>query len=71
MPKDPVCGMDVRDDKTGIRSDFRGQTYHFCSDRCKSTFDQDPQHYANLRYDNRTDRQSRNRNKGQDDRPLR
>lgn len=69
MPRDPVCGMDVKDDKKSIRSDFRGQTYHFCSDRCKSTFDQDPQNFASPGDDNRPDGQGRNRNR--DNRPLR
>lgn len=42
--KDPVCGMDVGDDATS--SDFDGETYRFCSDSCKESFDQDPGKYV-------------------------
>ena len=39
MPRD-LCGMNVRRDES-LQSEFRGQTYHFCSDRCLATFEQD------------------------------
>ncbi len=71
MPRDPVCGMDVKDDKNSITSDFRGQTYHFCSDKCKNMFDQDPEKFLNPRDDNKPGRQNRNRNTDPDNRPLR
>ncbi len=45
--KDPVCGMSVDPGGTGThKSDFRGQTYYFCSDQCKGLFDKSPEHYA-------------------------
>jgi len=45
VAKDPVCGMDVREeDAVGI-SDFRGQRYFFCSLACKKAFDEDPEKY--------------------------
>ncbi len=44
--KDPVCGMSV-DPKTakGGASTFDGQTYYFCSPKCKLKFDQNPSQY--------------------------
>lgn len=40
--KDPVCGMMVNPDKAAGKSEFKGQTYYFCSADCKSQFDGDP-----------------------------
>jgi YHS domain-containing protein len=44
--KDPVCGMTV--DKASARwtSAYRGTTYFFCSESCKTAFDKDPAKYA-------------------------
>lgn len=41
---DPVCGMEVRDDK--IESTHLGRTFHFCSEHCKEAFNRDPGKYA-------------------------
>jgi Cu+-exporting ATPase len=47
--KDPVCGMEV-DVKAavaaGLRSDYKGKTFYFCSDDCKKKFDKEPANYA-------------------------
>lgn len=42
----PVCGMsiDVGDDTPSSR--YEGVTYYFCSEACKTTFDQDPAKYV-------------------------
>ena len=46
MTKDPVCGMEV-DEKTATnKSEYKGQTYYFCSPGCKNAFDKDPEKYA-------------------------
>ncbi len=45
MVKDPVCGMDV-DPKTTEKSDYKGQTYYFCSKGCKATFDKNPEKFV-------------------------
>ena len=42
--KDPVCGMSVTADK-GIFSDLAGTRYLFCSIKCKTKFDLDPERY--------------------------
>ncbi len=47
MAKDPVCGMTVKEER-GLRSDYKGQTYYFCSDFCKNLFEKDPERYIVL-----------------------
>jgi YHS domain-containing protein len=47
--EDPVCGMDVDQAKAkaaGLTSEFRGQTYYFCSTEDKAKFDKEPTKYS-------------------------
>jgi len=46
MTKDPVCGMDVVPKQAAGKSEYLGQTYHFCSAGCKKAFDKEPAKYA-------------------------
>jgi YHS domain-containing protein len=46
MAKDPVCGMEVDEKTAAGKSEYKGQTYYFCSPGCKRTFDQHPEKYA-------------------------
>ncbi len=41
--KDPVCGMDVIPEKSAGQTEYKGQTYHFCSEHCLKKFKQHPQ----------------------------
>jgi Cu+-exporting ATPase len=43
--KDLVCGMDVESTAAG-RSEYKGQTYHFCGSKCKEKFDKNPEQYV-------------------------
>lgn len=44
--KDPVCGM-VIDERDAVgTSEFNGTRYYFCSQDCKTEFDENPQDYA-------------------------
>ncbi|WP_404362817.1 heavy metal translocating P-type ATPase [Marinobacter sp.] len=43
--KDPVCGMSVDPHEAEHRSQHEGKTWYFCSSRCKSRFDEDPEQY--------------------------
>lgn len=43
--KDPVCGMDIDPATAAGRSEYKGQTYYFCSLGCKKDFDKDPETY--------------------------
>jgi Cu+-exporting ATPase len=44
--KDPVCGMQVEPAKAAATSEYRGQTYYFCSPGCKAKFDANPSQYV-------------------------
>ena len=44
--KDPVCGMVIDDKATVGSSEYQGQRYYFCSQDCKSEFDENPGEYA-------------------------
>lgn len=46
MAKDPVCGMDVDEKTAAGKSEYKGQTYYFCSTGCKKTFDKEPEKYV-------------------------
>ncbi len=43
--KDPVCGMDVTPEDAAGKSEYKGQTYYFCSTGCKKSFDKEPEKY--------------------------
>lgn len=43
--KDPVCGMSVDPHTAEHRSQHAGKTWHFCSDRCRSKFDEAPEQF--------------------------
>jgi len=42
--RDPVCGM--RTDADGPSETYESETYHFCSETCRRTFDGTPGEYA-------------------------
>ncbi|MFW6322533.1 MAG: heavy metal translocating P-type ATPase [Guyparkeria sp.] len=42
---DPVCGMQVDPATSEHRSEYDGETYHFCSSGCRERFDEDPERY--------------------------
>jgi Cu(I)/Ag(I) efflux system membrane fusion protein len=44
--KDPVCGMDV-DPKSPdtLKTQYRGETYYFCAEACKKSFETNPGKY--------------------------
>lgn len=44
MAKDIVCGMPV-DPKNAEKSEYKGQTFYFCSKGCKAQFDKNPEKY--------------------------
>ena len=43
--KDPVCGMQVVQGTAAGTSEYREQTYYFCSRACKAAFDKSPEKY--------------------------
>ena len=46
MVKDPVCGMLVEPKTGAAATDYKGQTYYFCSKGCKAQFDKHPDQYV-------------------------
>ena len=46
MAIDPVCKMQVAEDKAAGKSEYNGKTYYFCALGCKAKFDRDPQQYV-------------------------
>src|SRR6267142_2735667 len=45
MALDPVCGMSVDPAKAAGSFDYKGTTYHFCSQHCAHRFKADPERY--------------------------
>jgi len=43
--KDLVCGMDIDPAAAAGKSEYKGQTYYFCSLGCKKSFDKEPEKY--------------------------
>lgn len=45
--KDLVCGMDVdpKSPKT-LKTQYKGETYYFCSETCKKSFEANPEKYV-------------------------
>ena len=46
---DPVCGMKVKVDGSTLSATHLGQTYYFCSSKCRDKFRAEPAHYATHR----------------------
>ena len=40
MMKDPVCGMDVKEENSALLLHFGHETFYFCSNECKETYAQ-------------------------------
>ncbi len=51
-PRDPVCGMTVREDSPR-RHEHEGRVYRFCSDRCRERFAAEPARYLDADADAR------------------
>ncbi|WP_258084197.1 YHS domain-containing protein [Thermococcus thermotolerans] len=47
MPIDPVCGMEVSED-TGLKVEYGGKVYYFCSPGCKAEFEANPEKYIGM-----------------------
>ena len=52
--KDPVCDMDVTPETAAGKSEYKGQTYYFCSLGCKKSFDKEPEKYIGKSEDEHT-----------------
>ncbi len=45
MPIDPVCQMEVAEDPARPRAEHAGQSYYFCCDGCRESFEKAPEKY--------------------------
>ena len=45
LPIDPVCGMTVDPERAKVSAEWRGITYYFCCDGCRTKFNGDPGGY--------------------------
>ena len=45
MAIDPVCKMNVDEEKAIATSEYRGKQYYFCAVGCKKAFDKNPEDY--------------------------
>ena len=46
MAKDLVCGMNVDEKTAQWTSEYEGNTYYFCAERCKQVFDKKPERFV-------------------------
>ena len=46
MTRDHVCHMEVDERTAPATYDYEGDTYYFCSQRCKEKFAGDPESYV-------------------------
>jgi len=46
--KDPVCGMDITKEHALVFT-YNDETYYFCSEKCRHTFEQSPESYTQKR----------------------
>lgn len=45
MAKDPVCGMEVDEEKADT-IEYKGKKYYFCCPACKFAFKRNPKQFA-------------------------
>jgi YHS domain-containing protein len=45
MAIDPVCKMQIDENKAVSTSEHKGKKYYFCAVGCKKAFDQNPEKY--------------------------
>jgi YHS domain-containing protein len=46
MVIDPVCKMQIDENKAVGKSEYQGKTFYFCASSCKAKFDANPQQYV-------------------------
>ncbi len=46
MAKDPICGMDVKEEEAAATYEYKDKTYYFCAVGCKERFAQDPERFT-------------------------
>ena len=44
MAIDPVCKMEVSPESAAASLEWQGETFYFCSDNCRNTFEVSPEY---------------------------
>jgi Cu+-exporting ATPase len=45
MAVDPICGMEVDEERAAATYEYEDKTYYFCAVACKERFAQSPEKY--------------------------
>ena len=45
MAIDPICHMEVDENATDLKVEYKGKTYYFCAPGCRTRFEEDPEKY--------------------------
>ena len=45
MAKDPVCHMEVDENKAAAKHEHGGETYYFCAKACQEKFAKNPERF--------------------------
>jgi Cu+-exporting ATPase len=45
MAKDPICGMEVKEEEAAATYEYQGKTYYFCALGCQEKFAQNPEQF--------------------------
>jgi YHS domain-containing protein len=48
VARDPVCSMEVDEEKAPAKTDYKAQTYYFCAPGCRVAFEKDPEKYLRM-----------------------
>jgi YHS domain-containing protein len=46
---DPVCNMTIKPGGTEIKAIINGETYYFCAESCRKSFEENPQKFLDLK----------------------
>jgi len=66
--KDPVCNMDVSPDDAAASFEYEGETYYFCSEKCRDKFQSDPKAVLEKKEEKKAERKEEKQSPGGDER---
>lgn len=49
MVIDPICLTEIDENEAPAKSVYKGQTFYFCAESCKNTFEEDPEKYIDVK----------------------
>ncbi len=48
MAIDPICLVEIDENDAPAKSVYKGQTFYFCDESCKTKFEEDPEKYVDV-----------------------